>query len=448
MYTTSIKQYEKYCLRLLLLKIPGCQSFDDLKTYNGYVYDNFEDAAIARGLVNSDQHIHKALDEGAFTRMPKQFRLLFATLLIYCRPSNPNGLFEKYLEFMIDDYTTIYSNEVSKDLVLHDLSKYFTKENTNLRAFNLPTPQDLTHLLPNVDLNNQTEMTKIADYNIKMFNTEQLSVFTQVIASIYNNTKQKLFYVDGPGGTGKTFLYNTIINYISGKADTIVSTATTGIASTLLLGANTYHSTFKLFPPINSESVCNIKPNSEAANYIINAKLILIDEITMATNHALNAINRCCKDLLNNDMPYGGKTILIGGDFRQCLPVIRKGNKTKILSSVVKNIPEWSLFQKLRLKQNMRTINDTDNYAEWLLKLGNGSIPNDNTLPEDNIIIPDGMLLQKGHNLITEVFGNSFVNNDSTVYTKAAILCTTNDDCQIINNKINDSISGNVYYNI
>jgi len=93
----------------------------------------------------------------------------------------------------------------------------------------------------------------------------------------------------------------------------------------------------------------------------------------------------------------------------------------------------------------MRTINDTDNYAEWLLKLGNGSIPNDNNLPEDNIIIPDSMLLQKGQDLITEVFGNSFVNNDSTIYTKAAILCTTNDDCQVINNKINDIISGNVY---
>ena len=71
----------------------------------------------------------------------------------------------------------------------------------------------------------------------------------------------------------------------------------------MLLGANTYHSTFKLYSPIKSDSVCLIKPNTPIAATIIKSKLILIDEITMATNCALNAINNCLKDLMSDNLP-------------------------------------------------------------------------------------------------------------------------------------------------
>jgi len=55
----------------------------------------------------------------------------------------------------------------------------------------------------------------------------------------------------------------------------------------------------------------------------------------MATNYVLEAINQCGQDIMCNNELFGGKVVLLG-DFRQCLPVVRKGCKTKILESTAK----------------------------------------------------------------------------------------------------------------
>ena len=96
MYTCNIKQYEKYCLRLLLLKVVGCQSWEDVRTVNGIVHETFESAALARKLIGSDEHIVSCLAEAATTQMPQQLRLLFGTVLIYARPHNALSLYNRY----------------------------------------------------------------------------------------------------------------------------------------------------------------------------------------------------------------------------------------------------------------------------------------------------------------------------------------------------------------
>jgi len=52
----------------------------------------------------------------------------------------------------------------------------------------------------------------------------------------------KLFYLDGPGGSGKTFLY-TILNF-RGRGKIMMPFATTRIAAKLLKGGRTVHSGF------------------------------------------------------------------------------------------------------------------------------------------------------------------------------------------------------------
>lgn len=195
--------------------------------------------------------------------------------------------------------------------------------------YRLPTPRPLTQILPQQTSFNAEEHRAVAFKNRQSFNTKQQESYKFVINSIYHNSAYNLFYLDGPGGSGKTYLYNTLIHEILGRGGQVIACASTGIASTLLLQGNTYHSSFKLFPPIMEGTVCQIKQNSMHAKNIINAKLILIDEITMATNIALDAIDKCCQDLIGNTIPFGGKTVLIGGDFRQCLPVVRRGSKAK-----------------------------------------------------------------------------------------------------------------------
>ena len=55
-----------------------------------------------------------------------------------------------------------------------------------------------------------------------------------------------MIFIDGSGGTGKTFLYKTLIHYYLGEGQKVVSITWTGIASILLPEGMTSHRTFKL----------------------------------------------------------------------------------------------------------------------------------------------------------------------------------------------------------
>jgi type II secretory pathway predicted ATPase ExeA len=55
-----------------------------------------------------------------------------------------------------------------------------------------------------------------------------------------------LFFLDGPGGTGKTFVQNTCLAELRSRNLIALAVATTGIAATLLSGGTTAHSRFKI----------------------------------------------------------------------------------------------------------------------------------------------------------------------------------------------------------
>ena len=42
----------------------------------------------------------------------------------------------------------------------------------------------------------------------------------------------------------------------------------------------------------------------------------------MQHEHIMETVDRSIKDVCNSDKPFGGLTIVIGGDFEQILPVI------------------------------------------------------------------------------------------------------------------------------
>jgi hypothetical protein len=86
--------------------------------------------------------------------------------------------------------------------------------------------------------------------------------------------------------------------------------------------------------------------------------MFLIDEASMVPLHALHAIDRMLRDITNVDVPFGGKIFVLGGDFRQVLPVVPRGSRTKIIENCIKSSPLWQLFQKYQLKTNMRALQE------------------------------------------------------------------------------------------
>ena len=92
MYSVSPRDREKYCLRVLLLHVPGATCYADLRTYDGVCHDSFQAACIARGLLDDDQEWDRALSEAISLLMSRQCRQLFVTIMTHCQPNEPGVL--------------------------------------------------------------------------------------------------------------------------------------------------------------------------------------------------------------------------------------------------------------------------------------------------------------------------------------------------------------------
>ena len=56
----------------------------------------------------------------------------------------------------------------------------------------------------------------------------------------------------------------------------------------------------------------------------------------MAPRHALEVADRTLRDIMKNNKPFGGKVIVLGGDFRQLLPVKIQGTRSDTVSLSIK----------------------------------------------------------------------------------------------------------------
>ena len=81
---------------MLLYNVKGPTCWEDLRTVNGELCSNFQQACIKLGLFEDDSEIEKCLMEAATVKFPKAFRQLFLTLMAQAIASNPRELFEKF----------------------------------------------------------------------------------------------------------------------------------------------------------------------------------------------------------------------------------------------------------------------------------------------------------------------------------------------------------------
>lgn len=155
----------------------------------------------------------------------------------------------------------------------------------------------------------------------------------------------------GPGDTGKTFVYNTIINRLRSEGWTIIPVASSGIAALLLSRGRTAHSRFKIPLKTLGDDVCEIKSGSMLANLLIKTDLIIWDEAPMTHKYAFEALDRSlrdiifCTDLDSYTKPFGGKTVILGDDFRQTLPIILQGSRQDSVSAAIKRSYLWNYCQ-------------------------------------------------------------------------------------------------------
>jgi hypothetical protein len=84
--------------------VAGATSFIDLRTVSGELLLTFHEATQRRGLIEADNMLHEGLAEATLWMMPHALRRLFATILVFCEPSDVLDLWEKHKEAMLEDY--------------------------------------------------------------------------------------------------------------------------------------------------------------------------------------------------------------------------------------------------------------------------------------------------------------------------------------------------------
>ncbi|CAB3244804.1 unnamed protein product [Arctia plantaginis] len=442
LYTVHPKQRECFYLRLLL------------------------DACRELQLLEDDNHWDLTLADAALTSTPNNIRQLFAIILTTCYPSQAQSLWEKYKNCMTEDilhrirqtnqcqnidYTPEMYNETL--VLIEDLCVLIS--NLPLNHYGMPSPNRPATDLVNTDLQRENQydhgsLATIIMNSEPLLTAEQKIIYDRIMLAVAAE-QGGFFFLDAPGGTGKTFLISLILAKIRSQQKIALAVASSGIAATLLDGGRTAHSTFKLPLDVHNkpDAICNIKKNSGIAAVLRKSSIIIWDECTMAHKYSLEALNRTMQDLNSNNKLFGGAILLLSGDFRQTLPVIPRSTFADEINACLKQSFLWRSVEILRLTINMRVQLQNDPsaqiFSEQLLDIGNGKIelqPNTQCIK-----LPDNFctVVQDKNELIQSIFPdiqNNYLNHEWL--SQRAILAAKNVDVDEINFQIQQLLPGDL----
>ena len=287
-------------------------------------------------------------------------------------------------------------------------------------------------------------------------NKRQKEAFHEIVDSVLNNRPQ-FYFVSGHGGTGKTFLWNTIVSYIRAQKKIVLTVASSGVASLLLPNGRTAHSRFRIPIDIDEMSICDIKRGTKLAKLLIETSLIIWDEALMTNKQCFEAFDRSLKDIMSEvtqeavNIPFGGKVVVLGGDPKQILPVVQNGSKSQIINASIIKSYLWNNVKILFLTENMRLqkvnpstpqYEELESFNNWILSIGNGTIIGETNIATDSdstlIEIPKELLIQTSNNKIQALVDCTYPDfqrrfQDADYIKERAILATTNEIVDEIN---------------
>jgi ATP-dependent DNA helicase PIF1 len=168
-------------------------------------------------------------------------------------------------------------------------------------------------------------------------------------------------------------LYRALLRTVRSKNKLTVATATSGVAASIMLGGRTSHARFNIPLTLDDKQGCGFTKYCGTAKLLQQASLIIWDEASMTKRHAVEALDYSMRDIMGRkDLPFGGKTIVFGEDFRQVLPVVRKGSRAQIVGASLRKSYLWEFMRHLKLVRNMRAQTDPW-FADYMLRIGNGT---------------------------------------------------------------------------
>ena len=367
-------------------------------------------------------------------------------------------------------------DEQLRTLILTDIKQRLQSWERDLKTFGLYEPSEAE--LEDVNFQSENEipvlireelnfdiadLRKLVKDRKSQFTESQQEVFETVMTAVESQSFLCVF-IDARGGTGKTFVMNAILAAVRTREENkghsvALATGTTGIAANLLHLGRTFHSRFKAPLDIHEDSVLAINNQSKLADLIRMAKIIVLDEAPMLHRYHLEALDRTLQDIIGNTEPFGGKILVLGGDFRQCLAVLPNASSAAVIDAAINRSPLWKHFKVMQLKENMRIKASGNHMLEafdkWTLSIGNGEAETvDETdmieVPQDMCLKIEEKTVKNPHSEIEAIKGladHVYPNLENNIFSPGwmdgrAILAPTNKQVDSINNQITDGFPG------
>ena len=389
------------------------------------------------GLLEDDTEHRRCLQEAAVMNMPSQLRQLFATLMVFQTPSDIRALYDEFKEAMFEDYirhdqlndTEVALQDRHIHLCLWDIEtclRVHGNSMSNVEFSYLPQlPHNFIHPQNQHEHIDIVRERQLGEQMLQQLNNDRHHIHGTIVDAITTNSDQNCYFVDGPAGTGKTFLYNTIVHNLQALGIKVKCMAYSGIASTLLINGATAHSTFHIPIHLLPDSPCNIKRQSARAEILRETTIFIWDEASMIPADALHSVDVLLIDITQVNRPFGGKVMFLGGDSRQVLAVVPRADREQTVHQCIINSHLWHHFHQFNLVTNMRAAQDQTytQFSEWLLRIGKGQEPHD---AHDQVTLPREIMTGSRDEMINCVYPPAQPGHaDLMQHVRALLLNTT-----------------------
>ncbi|XP_078444245.1 uncharacterized protein LOC144713529 [Wolffia australiana] len=287
----------RYYLRLMLHHIPSATCYKNLCTVDGFCYNTYQRAAQTCGLLHSNKEFDNDLALASGVASPRQLRELFVMMLLYFDITQPDLLLEKYLDTMSEDIR--FTNDALQ----------MTKA----------IQQEVLNALKSILYHNGYFFTTFPalPQGVKLQVTD-----TEFGPSQGNDILHAIFPVEcleGMLNEEEREVYDTIfkaIESIECATETKIKAAYHNAILTMTRG-------------------------------IVSASMIIVDEAPMMHCHVYETVDRSIRDVLKSinasldSVPFGGKVMVMGDDFRQMLPIIPQGSRSMVVSLSLNRSVVW-----------------------------------------------------------------------------------------------------------
>uniref|UniRef100_A0A0R0HRF0 ATP-dependent DNA helicase n=1 Tax=Glycine max TaxID=3847 RepID=A0A0R0HRF0_SOYBN len=479
---------ELFYLRMMLTVSRGPISFEDIRTIAGVEYPTYRETCFAMGFLQDDREFIPTINEAKDWGSTPYLRNLFTY------QGNPCGVYPD-LSFFTGSGVYPDLSSLTRSGVYPDLSSFTGSGviQTFIACIKRSAPTQV-HIIWSGTMNEPEQVWKktwhwlsddilyshciststpglhIDDCNLmnlvllqverllqanqrslKDYHYQQAKIYNQIIQAV-NKNEGEMFFLYGYGGAGKTFIWKTLAASLRADNKIVIMVASSGIASLLLPGGKTTHSKLKIPVPIFEDSTCNIHQETQLAELLNEASLIIWDEAPMAHKFCFEALDQSLRDVIkaksSSDKIFGGKVMVFGGDFRQILPVIPRGSRSDILNATINSSYLWNHCHVLTLSKNMRleaNIDATDReetsaFAQWILDIGDGIVRQQND-GYGSIEIPKDLLITEYNDPLYAIVNSTFPNlshhhTNPEYFQSTTILASTNETVQQVNDYI------------